>query len=103
MDSLDARRSGAMFLDSAKWFMFDHRNVRRDTDISAWTRRLPLLQRWCLDTMRDMFAFDMPIVRHAEEIGYLRRILCLCGISMSRPSFVGLTFAASRMRSTGST
>lgn len=35
VDSLDARPFGAMFLDGAHSFMFDRRNVRRDTAVGA--------------------------------------------------------------------
>lgn len=35
VDTIDARRFGAMFLDGANSFVFDCRNSRRDTDIDA--------------------------------------------------------------------
>lgn len=38
-DTSDARRSCAMFSDGADLFLFDRRNVRRDTDIGARSRR----------------------------------------------------------------
>lgn len=74
-DTLDARRFGAMFLDGAISFIFDRRNVHRDTDICAWTRRCTLRRRWCPDTPTDTFGFDMLIVRHVEEVRYLHSLL----------------------------
>lgn len=76
-DTLNARQFGAMISDGANLFMLDRRNVRSYSDIEAWNRHLTLLRRCCLATLRDMFGFDIPLVRHAEEAGYLDRFLRL--------------------------
>lgn len=76
-DKLDARRFGATFSDEAITFMFDRRNVRRDTDVGAWNWQWTHLRRWCSGTLRDGFGFDMVIVCHAKEVSYLRRLLRL--------------------------
>lgn len=76
-DTLDARRFGAMFLDESNAFMVDRRNVRRDTDIGAWERPSTLLRRWCPGTLKDVFGFDMPIIRHEQKVNYLRCLLRL--------------------------
>lgn len=33
------------------------------------------LWRWCLGTLKDLFGLNMPIVLHAIEVCYLRRLL----------------------------
>lgn len=64
-----------MFLDDVNLFMFDRRNDRRSIDIGLQARLWTLLRRWCPDTMKDVFWFDMLIVRHTQEVSYLHRSL----------------------------
>lgn len=74
-DSLDSLQFGAIFPDSASPFILAGRNVCSDTNIGAWTWRWIILWIWCSRTLRDVLGFDMPIVRHAEVVGYLHRLL----------------------------
>lgn len=77
VDTLTTRLSSTVFSDEENSSMFDHRNVCRDMDIGTYNRRGTLLRRWCSGTSRDVFGFDVSIVRHAEEVGRLRRLLRL--------------------------
>lgn len=74
-----ARRFRAMFSDGTKLFMFDCRKGCRHTDIGALARRWTLLWRWCHNTLKHLFRYDMTIVHHAKEMKYPRHFLRLMG------------------------
>lgn len=76
-DILDARQLGVRFSDGVNSFIFGRRNVYWDSEIGAWNRRLPFLRKQCPETMKDVLGFNLPIICHVEETGYLRRLLRL--------------------------
>lgn len=57
-----------MFLVGADSFMFDGRSSRCDTDIDAWARRWMPFRKWSPGRLKNVFVFDIPIVRHIQEM-----------------------------------
>lgn len=72
--TLDTRRFLAMFSDGRNATMFDCMGVRRDTDIGVWERRWASFGSWCAGIMDPIGRSDMPFVRHADEVSYVRSL-----------------------------
>lgn len=48
--------------------MFDRRGSKRDTDIGALERRWIALILWCSGYVGPVGLFDMPLLRHDQEV-----------------------------------
>lgn len=64
-----------MFLDGYKISMYGQKGLRRHMDIGGWNCRWSSLRMWCLDYVDPRGALNMPLIRHAEEHSYVRRLL----------------------------
>lgn len=70
--------------------MFHRLNIRLDIDIGAWSRGWTLLWRWYSGMLKDVHRFHMPMVRHAEEVSYLPRLLSFVRIADVTSEYRGL-------------
>lgn len=100
-DTFDGRRLGAMFSDGANSFIFNRRDVCRNTNIGAWNLRTgdrcfcgdgAPAHKGMLLVLTDLsFAIQQRLV--ISVVYY-----SLCGMSMFLPSIVVLIFSGSRIQ-----
>lgn len=71
-NTLNASRFAAMFSDGQISTMFDLKVIRRETDICAWNQKWASAGEWRADTMDPASCFDMPFIRHGDEVTFVR-------------------------------
>lgn len=74
-DTLDALQFGAVFFIMCQPVYDIRRIVHRYSDSGLLARRWMILRRLLPGKLKDVFGFDMLILCHAEEVGYLLRLL----------------------------
>lgn len=62
-----------MWSDGRSNAIYDRCGTSRDSDIGAWKRRWTSFGNRCSDVMRPIGSFDMPFVRHPDEVLYVRK------------------------------
>lgn len=78
--TIDARPFGAISSDGRSSTMFGRLGIRRDTNIRAWNRGWASTGQWCGGIINPVGHFGLPLVRHADEVTYVRALReMLCG------------------------